>query len=109
MRGLGMKDRFAAAMARLPLIAILRGIKPAEAPAILRALIEEGFLLIEAPLNSPEPYESIGAMRAIAPRQALIAAATVKTPAEDESVARAGGDVILMPHAHVAALAAATA
>jgi 2-dehydro-3-deoxyphosphogalactonate aldolase len=102
-----MNSRFVEAMASLPLIAILRGIKPAEAPAILRALLEEGFLLIEAPLNSPEPYESIAAMRAIAPRQALIGAGTVKTPEEVEAVAKAGGELIVMPHADVAVIAAA--
>jgi 2-dehydro-3-deoxyphosphogalactonate aldolase len=104
-----MKDRFAAAMARLPLIAILRGIKPAEAPEVLRALIAEGFLLIEAPLNSPEPYESIRAMRAIAPPEALVGAGTVKTTDEVAGVAEAGGDLIVMPHADVAVIAAAKA
>jgi 2-dehydro-3-deoxyphosphogalactonate aldolase len=104
-----MKDRFAAAMARLPLIAILRGIKPAEAPEVLRALIAEGFLLIEAPLNSPAPYESIRAMRAIAPREVLVGAGTVKTLEEVEAVASAGGELIVMPHADVAVIAAAKA
>ena len=82
-----MKSRFAEAMAKLPLVAILRGITPAESPAILRALLAEGFLLIEAPLNSPEPYESIRAMRAIAPPEALVGAGTVKTTDEVAGVA----------------------
>ena len=75
-----MKSRFADAMAKLPLVAILRGVTPDESPAILRALIGEGFLLIEVPLNSPEPYESIRAMRALAPPEALVGAGTVRTP-----------------------------
>jgi 2-dehydro-3-deoxyphosphogalactonate aldolase len=104
-----MQSRFVEAMARLPLVAILRGISPAEAPAILRALIAQGFLLIEAPLNSPEPYESIRAMRAIAPPEALVGAGTVRTPAEVEAVAKAGGDLIVMPHADTAVIAAAKA
>jgi 2-dehydro-3-deoxyphosphogalactonate aldolase len=104
-----MQSRFVEAMARLPLVAILRGISPAEAPAILRALIAQGFLLIEAPLNSPEPYESIRAMRAIAPPEALVGAGTVRTPAEVETVAKAGGDLIVMPHADTAVIAAAKA
>jgi 2-dehydro-3-deoxyphosphogalactonate aldolase len=102
-----MKSRFADAMAKLPLIAILRGITPAESPSILRALILEGFLLIEAPLNSPEPYESIRAMRAIAPPEALVGAGTVKTRVEVEAVAKAGGDLIVMPHVEVAVIGAA--
>ena len=104
-----MKDRFDEAMARLPLIAILRGIKPAEAPDVLRALIGEGFLLIETPLNSPEPHESIKAMRAIAPREVLVGAGTVKTVEEVEAVAEAGGELIVMPHADLAVIAAAKA
>jgi 2-dehydro-3-deoxyphosphogalactonate aldolase len=104
-----MNSRFSEAMARLPLVAILRGITPAESPAILRALIGEGFLLIEAPLNSPEPLASIRAMRAIAPPEALIGAGTVRTPGEIEAVAGAGGDLIVMPHADVAVIAAAKA
>jgi 2-dehydro-3-deoxyphosphogalactonate aldolase len=104
-----MNKRFVEAMARLPLVAILRGITPAESPAVLRALLAEGFVLIEAPLNSPEPYESIRAMRAIAPPQALVGAGTVRTAAEVAAVASAGGDLIVMPHADVAVIAAAKA
>jgi len=104
-----MNSRFAEAMARLPLVAILRGITPAESPAILRALIGEGFLLIETPLNSPEPFASIRAMRAIAPPEALIGAGTVRTAQEVEALAVAGGDLIVMPHADVAVIAAAKA
>lgn len=104
-----MNNRFAEAMTRLPLVAILRGITPAEAPATLRALIDQGFLLIEAPLNSPDPYASIRAMRAIAPPEALIGAGTVRTPREVEAVASAGGDLIVMPHADLAVIAAAKA
>jgi 2-dehydro-3-deoxyphosphogalactonate aldolase len=104
-----MNSRFVDAMARLPLVAILRGMTPAESPGILRALLAEGFLLIEAPLNSPEPYESIRTMRAIAPPEAFVGAGTVKTPAEVEAVAKAGGDLIVMPHADVTVIAAAKA
>ena len=47
-----MKSRFAEAMAKLPLVAILRGIAPAESPAILRALLAEGFLPGSRPRHS---------------------------------------------------------
>jgi 2-dehydro-3-deoxyphosphogalactonate aldolase len=104
-----MNNRFAEAVARLPLVAILRGVTPGEAPAMLRALVDQGFLLIEAPLNSPEPYASIKAMRAIAPPEVLIGAGTVRTPREVEAIADAGGDLIVMPHADLAVIAAAKA
>jgi 2-dehydro-3-deoxyphosphogalactonate aldolase len=64
------------AMAQLPLIAILRGLTPAEAPAIGQALLDSGFALIEVPLNSPEPLQSIAALTRQFP-QALIGAGTV--------------------------------
>ena len=50
---------FDAAMLELPLIAVLRGLKPVEALAIGQALFDAGFRLIEVPLNSPEPLTSI--------------------------------------------------
>ncbi len=56
-------DRFKAAMGALPLVAILRGLKPEEAPAIGDVLVEAGFRLIEVPLNSPRPLDSIAALR----------------------------------------------
>jgi 2-dehydro-3-deoxyphosphogalactonate aldolase len=102
-----MDSRFADALAKFPLVAILRGVTPAESPAILRALVSEGFLLIETPLNSPEPFESIKTMRALAPAEALVGAGTVKSPAEVAAVAEANGDLIVMPHADSEVIAAA--
>jgi 2-dehydro-3-deoxyphosphogalactonate aldolase len=104
-----MANRFAAAMARLPLVAILRGLKPEEAPAILEALLTQGFSLIEIPLNSPEPFASIATMRKLAPPETFIGAGTVLSVADVGRVADAGGDLIVMPHADVAVIAAAKA
>ena len=104
-----MNGRFAAAMASLPLVAILRGVKPTEAPEILRALIGEGFVLIEVPLNSPEPQASLRAMRAIAPPDVLVGAGTVLNAADVERVAQAGGDLIVTPNCDPAIIGAAKA
>jgi 2-dehydro-3-deoxyphosphogalactonate aldolase len=104
-----MNKRFAVAMASLPLVAILRGLKPAEAPDILRALVGERFVLIEVPLNSPEPFASIRAMRAIAPPGVLIGAGTVLNVADVDRVAQAGGELIVMPHCDAAIIATAKA
>jgi len=104
-----MDSRFTEAMGRLPLVAILRGVKPAEAPGILRALAGEGFTLIEVPLNSPDPLASIRAMREIAPSAVLIGAGTVVRAADVDAVAAAGGELIVMPHNDPAVIAAAKA
>ena len=90
-------DRFRAAMDELPLVAILRGLKPDEAPAIGDVLVEAGFRLIEVPLNSPQPLESIELLRKRFP-DVTIGAGTVLTEAEVRDVASAGGELIVAPN-----------
>ncbi len=106
---MNLLTRFADAMARLPLVAILRGIRPDEATPILMALIDAGFLIIETPLNSPHPFETIRLMRLVAPKEALIGAGTVRTEEDVAAVAEAGGDLIVMPHADISIVKAAKA
>ncbi len=86
------------ALAKCPLIAILRGITPEEAPAIGEALVEAGFIIIEVPLNSPRPFESIARLAKAHPLH-LVGAGTVMTTADVDRVAEAGGRLIVMPHA----------
>jgi 2-dehydro-3-deoxyphosphogalactonate aldolase len=100
-------SRFEEAIAKMPLVAILRGITPEESPPVLAALIDAGFLLIEAPLNSPRPFETIRLMRAAAPSDTLIGAGTVTSPEEVEAIAEAGGDLVISPHCNVHVVAAA--
>jgi 2-dehydro-3-deoxyphosphogalactonate aldolase len=90
-------DKFKAAMRDLPLIAILRGLKPTEADAIGDVLVEAGFRLIEVPLNSPRPFDSIARLRKRLP-QAMIGAGTVLTAAEARQVADAGGELVVAPN-----------
>jgi 2-dehydro-3-deoxyphosphogalactonate aldolase len=96
------------AMAQLPLIAILRGLTPAEAPAIGQALVASGFALIEVPLNSPEPLQSIKALTALFP-QALIGAGTVLNIQQVNDVHAAGGRMIVSPNFNPAVVAQALA
>jgi len=82
-----------------PLVAILRGVEPDEAVAIGAALVEAGFRIIEVPLNSPDPLESIRRLAERFGDKALIGAGTVLDPASVQGIAEAGGRLIVMPHA----------
>ncbi|AXP04498.1 2-dehydro-3-deoxy-6-phosphogalactonate aldolase [Pseudomonas fluorescens] len=97
------------ALAHNGLIAILRGLRPEEAAAIGEVLYGAGFRVIEVPLNSPEPYESIRILRNTLPADCLIGAGTVLTPEQVEQVKAAGGQVIVMPHSDPKVLRAAKA
>jgi 2-dehydro-3-deoxyphosphogalactonate aldolase len=90
---------FADALAACPLVAILRGIKPGECLDIGRALLDAGFGVIEVPLNSPEPFESIALLARELGERALVGAGTVTSPQQVDEVAQAGGRLIVMPHA----------
>jgi 2-dehydro-3-deoxyphosphogalactonate aldolase len=90
-------DTFQAALRQLPLIAILRGLAPAEAAAVGDAVVESGFRLLEVPLNSPRPLESIAAMRERFPT-AMVGAGTVLTAAQVRDVHAAGGVLVVSPN-----------
>jgi 2-dehydro-3-deoxyphosphogalactonate aldolase len=85
-------------LAKHGLIAILRGLRPEEAASIGGVLYQAGFRVIEVPLNSPQPYDSIRILRATLPADCLIGAGTVLTPEQVGLVKEAGGQVIVMPH-----------
>lgn len=97
------------ALAQNGLIAILRGLHPQDAAAIGEALYAAGFRVIEVPLNSPLPYESIRILRDTLPADCLIGAGTVLTAGQVEQVKAAGGQVIVMPHSDPNVLRAAKA
>jgi 2-dehydro-3-deoxyphosphogalactonate aldolase len=92
-----MRD-FGDALATCPLVAILRGVRPGECLEIAQALVEAGFTIIEVPLNSPEPFESIALLARELGEHALIGAGTVTSPQHVDEVAQAGGRLIVMPH-----------
>lgn len=93
--------------AHLPLIAILRGIRPDEVLAQVQALVEAGFDAIEIPLNSPGWADSVRlAVRAFGDR-ALIGAGTVLQPADVDQLVAAGGRLVVTPNTHVPVIRAA--
>jgi 2-dehydro-3-deoxyphosphogalactonate aldolase len=91
----------------LPLVAILRGIRPEEVEAVALALYAEGFRLIEVPLNSPQAIDSIARLSDCLPTDALHGAGTVLDIDSMHAVRKAGGRLIVMPHADVRVIAAA--
>jgi 2-dehydro-3-deoxyphosphogalactonate aldolase len=98
----------AQAMDLLPLIAILRGLTPTEAPEIGEALVSSGFAIIEVPLNSPEPLKSITALTQQFP-QTLIGAGTVLNAQQVKDVHAAGGRLVVAPNFNPAVVAQALA
>lgn len=95
------------ALAQNGLIAILRGLQPHEAAAMGDVLYGAGFRVIEVPLNSPEPFQSIRILRSCLPADCLIGAGTVLAPAQVAQVKEAGGQLIVMPHSDPQVLRAA--
>jgi len=94
-------------MERCPLIAILRGIKPVEAESIGDALEEAGVRILEVPLNSPDPLQSIATLARAFGDRMLVGAGTLTEAAQVTQVADAGGKLIVTPHAELSVVRAA--
>jgi 2-dehydro-3-deoxyphosphogalactonate aldolase len=82
---------------KMPLVAILRGVKPSEVVAVGSSLIEAGITIIEVPLNSPDPYDSISLLTSEFGDKALIGAGTVLTIEQATRVINAGGKLVVSP------------
>src|SRR6187549_2683488 len=87
-----------AALTQCPIAAILRGVKPDEIDAIGDALVEAGVTVIEVPLNSPQPFESIKRLAGRQGHHALVGAGTVLEAADVARVKEAGGKLIVAPN-----------
>ena len=92
-----MQDTFDRLFAECPLIAILRGVRPDEAEAIGEALVEGGIRIIEVPLNSPDPLDSIARLRARLEGRAMVGAGTVLRAEQVDPIRAAGGQLIVSP------------
>jgi len=96
-------------LVQCPLVAILRGVRPDEVEAIGEALFDAGVRVLEVPLNSPEPVESVRRLAAKFGDRALVGGGTFRREAEVDAVARAGGRLLVTPHADPALVRAAKA
>ena len=95
-----IRARWNAALGQLPLVAILRGLTPSEAVAVGEKLVEAGFRIVEVPLNSPDPFDSIRRLVDALGDRAIVGAGTVLTVAEVEMLKAAGGQVCISPNAN---------
>lgn len=94
-----MNEDLAARLQRNPFVAILRGVRPDEIEDIAAVLLDEGIDVIEVPLNSPQPLESIRRLAARFSTTALVGAGTVLDVAAVDAVAGAGARLAVMPNA----------
>lgn len=96
---------FIDALGAVPVIAILRGISPRDAPGIAAALLEGGVHCLEIPLNSPSPLESLAAVRASVGERVVLGAGTVLSPEGVRAAADAGARFIVSPNTDPAVIA----
>jgi 2-dehydro-3-deoxyphosphogalactonate aldolase len=89
---------FQSYLTELPLVAILRGLRPDDALDIGHVLVEAGFRIIEVPLNSPEPFHSIEFLARSMPETVLVGAGTVLDPQDVDRLRDSGGRLVVMPH-----------
>ena len=94
-------------LAECPLVAIIRGVTPADAEAIGAAIVDAGIRIVEVPLNSPDPLESIRILAQSLGDRATVGAGTVLEPEQAEQVRQAGGQVIVSPNTYAPVIAAA--
>jgi 2-dehydro-3-deoxyphosphogalactonate aldolase len=92
-----------------PLVAIIRGVTPGEAEAIGEAIYEGGIRIVEVPLNSPDPLDSIERLAKKFGERMLVGAGTVLDPADVTRVKDAGGRIIVSPDTNGEVIAAAAA
>ncbi len=104
-----LKAQWDDALATLPLVAILRGLRPDEALGVGEMLIQAGFKVLEVPLNSPDPFDSIQAMAQAFKGRAIVGAGTVLKVADVERLAEVGGQICISPNTNADVIHAAKA
>jgi len=99
-------DAFRRHLAECPLVAIIRGVTPAEIEGVGAALFDAGFRIVEVPLNSPDPFTSIERLAKLAGDRATVGAGTVLSAADVRRVADVGGRLVVSPNTDVEVIAA---
>lgn len=99
-------EEFRQRFAECPLVAIIRGVTPDEVEGIGEALVRGGIRIIEVPLNSPNPLESIRRLSGAVADRAIVGAGTVLEPEQVSEIAAAGGRLIVSPNTNAAVIEA---
>ena len=89
---------FDIAIQTCPLVGILRGLTPHRAQAVGATLYQAGLRVLEVPINSPSPYESISILRQTLPADCIVGAGTLRSIDNLRSLHDAGGTIAVMPH-----------
>jgi 2-dehydro-3-deoxyphosphogalactonate aldolase len=92
-----------------PLVAIIRGVTPGEADALGDAIYEGGIRIIEVPLNSPDPLDSIERLAAKFGERMLVGAGTVLRAEDVDRVRQAGARLVVSPNTNPIVISAAAA
>ena len=96
-------------LAECPLVAIIRGVTPSEVEEIGEAIVGAGIRIVEVPLNSPDPLDSIARLARRLGDRALVGAGTVLDPAQVGEVRAAGGRIVVSPNTFAPVIEAAVA
>lgn len=96
-----MTEKLESWFATMPVIAILRGVRPEEVVGIGEAVYKAGIGIIEVPLNSPDPLVSIKNLAQALGDRCVIGAGTVLTEADVVAVAAAGGEIVVSPNTNL--------
>lgn len=94
----GVVSRFDFAFSECPVVAIIRGVEPSNVIEVGSALFDAGVRIIEVPLNSPNPFESIEKLKQHFNDRAIIGAGTVLNRDEVAAVAKVGGEICVSPN-----------
>ncbi|MGN6209239.1 2-dehydro-3-deoxy-6-phosphogalactonate aldolase [Asticcacaulis sp.] len=95
-----LMEQWQDALKALPLVAILRGLRPSEALEVGEVLVEAGFRIVEVPLNSPDPFDSIKLLAQALGKRAIVGAGTVLNVADVETLHAVGGQICISPNAN---------
>ena len=100
-RSAHLSDTLLTWLGGIPVISILRGVRPSEALEVGGSLVASGIRVIEVPLNSPDPFDSIGQLADAYSGRALVGAGTVLTSNDVRTLASVGGRIAVAPNTDI--------